>query len=359
MKLAKLLALLVLLTGAMARSEECAVQTREVVRAVYGSGYVRSDLYLSVRSSVSGYVRKVFVDRGDRVKKGQTLALIDSGGLRERIGAIEKKIKLLQDRLKKDSDFMKSLEHGISIKRENLDKAERRYRRRLRLYERGVIPKEALEEAERLYRLAKEDLRIAELSLRDRIRELETELSYLEKERDSLRRELSNYTIRSPIDGIVLKRFVEEGDYVNPMSRENTLLSLGSLKKKVVLMVDEEFAPLVRKGQKVYITTDAVPGRVFEGTVERFDLESEPSRRVVEVEVAVDLPESVPVNSVVEGNIVVSRLKTTVVPLGAVKDGFAVLLVDGERRKVKVNRVFERYAEVIGYPPGTPCLVQE
>jgi hypothetical protein len=55
----------------------------------------------------------------------------------------------------------------------------------------------------------------------------------------------------------------------------------------------------------------------------------------------------------------VSRLKTTVVPLRAVKDGYAVLLISGERKRVKVNRIFENFAEVLGYPAGTPCVVEE
>jgi len=90
-----------------------------------------------------------------------------------------------------------------------------------------------------------------------------------------------------------------------------------------------------------------------------FDLRSDKMRRLVRVEADADIPENIPVGSVVEGNIVVDRLKTTVVPLEAVKDRFAVLLVDGKERKVKVSRVFEGYAEVLGFPPGTPCLVQD
>ncbi|MDQ7083075.1 MAG: efflux RND transporter periplasmic adaptor subunit [Aquificota bacterium] len=246
----------------------------------------------------------------------------------------------------------------MNIRAENLSKAKEKFLRRKRLFEMGVIPKEVLEEAERLYRNALREYEASLLNLEDTLKGLEKELSSLKEQRRSLERELSRYRIRSPIEGVVLRRFVEKGDYVNPLSRENALFSLGSPERKVVLQVDEELAPLLKEGQKAYITTDAVPGRVFEGRVARYDLESERTRRVVEVEVSVQLPESVPVGSVVEGNVVVSRLKTTVVPIDAVKDGFAVLVVNGEKRKVKVNRLFEDFAEVLGYPPGTPCLLR-
>ncbi|WP_457600974.1 HlyD family secretion protein [Hydrogenivirga sp.] len=354
-----LLLTLVLFFGVASFAEECVVQSKEVVRSVYASGYVRSERQLLLRSPVSGHVVGLFADRGDRVRREQLIAVIDSGGLEDKLGAIGERIKLLEERLRPDSEFMKGLRENVSLREENLAKARRRYERRKELYEKGVVPREVFEEAERLFRVATIEYEMAKLRLKDTLLELKRELASLKKERDSLRRELERYRIRSPVDGVVLKRFVEVGDYVNPVSRDNVLFSIGSEKRKVELDVDEELAPLVRKGQEVYITTDAVPGRVFRGRVKGIDLESEPTRRVVEVDVEVDLPRSVPVNSVVEGNIVVSRLKTTVVPIEAIKNGFAVLVVNGERKKVRVNRLFESYGEVLGYPPGTPCVIEE
>ncbi|RLJ70602.1 HlyD family secretion protein [Hydrogenivirga caldilitoris] len=336
--------------------EECVVQTKEVVKAVYGSGYVRSREYVLVRSAVSGYIKDIFVDSGDMVKRGQLLAIIDSVGLKNRIEALEERIKTLRERLEPDSPFMKNLRQNVDLREENLEKAEKKYRRRLELFDKGVIPKETLEEAERLYRSARIELNMAQLKLKDTVKEMKSELASLEKEKTSLERELENYKIKSPIEGVVLKRFAEKGDYVNAISRENALVSIGSLEKKVVLNIDEELTPLVKEGQQVYITTDALPDKILEGKVLKLDLESDPTRRVVDVEVEVELPRGVPVNSVVEGNILISKLKTTVVPLEFVKDGFVTLLVNGEKRKVKINRVFKDYAEVLGYPPGTPCL---
>ncbi len=337
----------------------CVVESREVVRSIYASGYVESKKEVLLRSSVSGYIKELYADVGDKVRRGQLLALIDDAGLESKIRSLSDKIELLQERLKEGSAFRRKLEKEVDIRAENLRKAKERYLRRKRLFERGVIPKEALEEAERLYRNALREYEASLLSLEDTLRGLEKELSSLKEQRKALEKELSRYRIRSPIEGIVLKKFVEKGDYVNPVSRENALFSMGTPDRKVVLQVDEELAPLLKEGQKVYITTDAVHGRVFEGRVEKYDLESERTRRIVEVEVSVQLPESVPVGSVVEGNIVVSRLKTTVVPIEAVKDGFAVLIVNGEKKKVKVNRIFEGFAEVLGYPSGTPCLFKE
>ncbi len=337
----------------------CFVETKEVIRSIYGSGYVRSEKQVFVRAGVSGYVKKIYVKEGDRVKKGNLIALVDSAGLENKIRSLEQRIELLKSRLQPNSEFMKALKYEVDIKRENLEKARKRYLRRRELFRKGVIPRESLEEAERLFRVTYESYRITQSNLKDKIEELKTELRSLEEEKKALEKEFEKYKIRSPISGIVLKKYAEEGDYINHISRENVIVSVGSSERKVVLNVDEEVFPLIRKGQKVYITMDAQPGKVFEGEVVGYDLESEPARRVVEVYVKVDLPSGIPINSVVEGNIIIDRLKTTVIPIEAVKDGSAVLLVNGEKKRIKVNRIFENYAEVLGYSPGTPCLIKK
>ncbi len=337
--------------------KDCRVEVKEVVRSVYGTGYVRNARYVEIRATVSGRVLRLFVTEGDEVKKGDLIAVLDSGGLEERVREAEERIRLLEAKLKENSDFRRFLDLKVAMAEEEVSKARLKYERRKRLYEKGVIPRETLEDAERVYKLALTKLEVA-LRERDiRIRELEHELRSLKEVRASLEKDLARYRIRSPIDGVVLKVFVEEGDTVNPVGGRDLIASVGSKDREVVLFVDEELAPLVRRGQKVYLRLDALPGRVFEGEVLSRDLESDPSRRVVRVVVGGGFPSSVPANSVAEGNIIVDILKTTVVPKDAVKDGHVTLMVSGRRIKVKVERVFKDYAEVIGYPEGTPCEI--
>lgn len=337
--------------------DNCRVEVKKVVRSVYGSGYVRSKEQVVVRSSVGGIVREVLVREGDRVEKGQILAVVESGGLEERIEELGERIRRLEEKLKEGSAFRRILDLKVYSAEEDMKKAKARYERRLRLFKKGVIPKEALEEAERLYRNALRSYEIALKEREEKIKDLEHRLRSLTKLREALKRDLERYRIKSPINGIVLKVFVEEGDTVNPVGGRDRIATVGSKEREVVFLIDEELAPLVRKGQEAYIELEALPGRILKGEVVSKDLESDPTRRVVRVFVRADVPRSVPVNSLAEGNIVVDILKTTVVPKKAVREGKVILLVNGERRTVKVGRIFRDYAEVIGYPEGTPCEV--
>jgi len=129
---------LVLLWVSLSVGEECKVESREVVRAVYGSGYVRSERQIMLRSGVSGYVKRIFVEEGDRVHRGQLLALIDSAGLEDRIASLKARIDTLRKKLGDNSPFMRSLKHKVAIAEENLARAERVYRRREVLFKKGL-----------------------------------------------------------------------------------------------------------------------------------------------------------------------------------------------------------------------------
>lgn len=337
----------------------CFVEEREVVKAVYGSGNVRSKKQVLVKSPVSGYVREIYADEGDRVREGSLLALIESSGLSSKIEALSRKIELLENRLREGSDFRKRLEVELEVKRVNLINLQRKYTRRKELFKKGVIPEETLEEYERLLKLAHKELDATETKVRDTLLGMEKELEALEREKEALEKELDRYKIRSPIEGIVLKRFVEEGDYMNHLSMKNVMFSVGSEDREVVLKVDEEFSPLIEVGQEVLLRSDAFPDRTFKGFVSSVSLESDTSKRLVEVKVDAQIPSKIPVNSLVEGNVIVEKRKAKVIPVEAVREGYAEVR-DGDRwKRLKVWKVYGNYAEVLRVPVGSECLIEE
>ncbi|MDQ7083074.1 MAG: biotin/lipoyl-binding protein [Aquificota bacterium] len=87
--------------------KRCVVESKEVVRGIYASGYVESKEKVLLRSSVSGYVKELYADVGERVRKGQLLALIDDAGLENRVRSLDSRIELLEERLREGSAFRK------------------------------------------------------------------------------------------------------------------------------------------------------------------------------------------------------------------------------------------------------------
>ncbi|MFN7065846.1 MAG: efflux RND transporter periplasmic adaptor subunit [Aquificaceae bacterium] len=337
-----------LLFFATKRGEEsyALVEEREVRRLAYGSGYVRNKEYVMVKSEVSGYVMKVFVKEGDYVKKGQALAFIDAGTLEASIREVWERLQLVADRAKEGSAHLKSLESAIDSARLSMENNKRVYERRERLFLQGLIPKEAYEQSKAQYEIAQREYERAKSSYEDALRSLRTEREALKAKLQRLEREKEKYTIRSPIEGYVLKRFVSVGDYINHISQENRLFSVGSEELEVWLEVDEEYAGFIREGQRVILRVDALPGENFEGLVSQVIREVDRTRKLLTVKVQASLPKNIPSGATVDGQIEIERKRALLIPASAYADGH-VLLYDGIRRVKVPVKIGERYGELL------------
>ena len=80
-----------------------------------------------------------------------------------------------------------------------------------------------------------------------------------------LQKNVRDCFVISPINGVVIKRFIEVGETVSMMS--SLLKVTDQSKVDVVIYVSEKALPLVKLNQTAEVTTDGLPGKVFEGKV--------------------------------------------------------------------------------------------
>ncbi len=356
-----LVAVLVLLFAIRGNKVKYAVaKEEEVSTLVYGSGYARASQYSVVKAEVSGYVSQIFVKEGDYVKKGQVLALMDAKTIEASIREVSERINLVRERLKKNSPYLKSLEKAMEQAYTNMENSKRLFERRERLFSQGLIPKEAYEQSRTQYELSLKEYERVKSGYEDAVKTLKYEERILSAERERLLREREKYVIKSPIEGYVLKKFVEVGDFINHLSQENKLFSIGSKDWEVWLEVDEEYAGMLKEGQRVILRLDAYPNERFEGRVIQVIREVDRSRKLITVKVSAELPEDLPNGSTVDGQIEVERRKALLIPAIAYKDGY-VLLYDGVRKvkvPVKVGKKYGEYLEVMeGLKPGDRVIL--
>jgi len=356
-----LIVALVLFFAVRGNKENYAVVKEEEVKTlVYGSGYAKAENYMVVKAEVSGYVEKVFVKEGDFVRKGQPLATIDSKTIDANIKEVSERLNLVRERLKEGSAYLKSLESAIESARINMENSKNLFERRERLFSQGLISKEAYEQSKTQYEVSQKEYERLKNTYQDAITSLRSEERVLLAERERLIKEREKYVIRSPIEGHVLKKFVNPGDYINHMSQENRLFSIGSKGWEVWLEVDEEYTGMLREGQRVILRVDAYPNERFEGKVFQVIREVDRNRKLLTVKVHAELPENLPNGSTVDGQIEVESKKAILIPASAYQEGY-VLLYDGVRRvkvPVKVGRRYGEYLEVLeGLKPGDKVVV--
>ena len=199
---------------------------------------------VDVGTQVSGDIAKINVDFNSKVKKGQIIAELDKSKL---------KATLTQAEI-----AYKSAENDFKFK-------ESTYNRVKKLSESNSASAVELETAEYNMNSAK----------------LSVERS--QNEVNQARLNLSYATIKSPIDGVVLKRAVEVGQTVAASMSTPTLFVIAKdlSQMKVMAAVDEADIGQVKQGQKVTFTVDAFQNDTFNGTVQEVRLNPTTTSNVV------------------------------------------------------------------------------
>ena len=199
---------------------------------------------VEVGTQVSGDISKINVDFNSKVKKGQVIAELDKSKLRATLTQAEIAYKSAQT----DYNYKEST-----------------YNRVKKLAESHSASAVELETAEY-------NMNSAKLSL-----------ERSENEVNQAKLNLSYATIKSPIDGVVLKRAVEVGQTVAASMSTPTLFVIAKdlSQMKVMADVDEADIGQVKSGQRVEFTVDAYQDEKFKGTVQEVRLSPTTTSNVV------------------------------------------------------------------------------
>ena len=155
----------------------------------------------------------------------------------------------------------------VEQSRSNLELARQNLARQQELWKEGLTTRQELERAQN-------DLKIRESDLKATEQEILTSEQRIKQEEASLattQYSLTQVIINSPMDGIVVRRNIEEGETAvvgtmnNAGSQLLTIADMSQLEAEVE--VDETDIPTVALGQEARVTIDAVPDRTFRGRV--------------------------------------------------------------------------------------------
>ena len=100
---------------------------------------------------------------------------------------------------------------------------------------------------------------------------------------------LADATLRSPIEGVILKRSIEVGSLAGPSAPAFVVAKTRIV--KVVFGVPDVIVSGLKLGGKLIIQADAMPGRTLEGRITRISPSADPNSRVFEVEAALPNPD--------------------------------------------------------------------
>jgi len=208
--------------------------TRSVVLPAQVIAFQEATLY----AKVSGYLKSIAVDKGDKVAAGTVLARIEIP-------------ELVAARAKQQAE-LKVAQADYSRLQESLQKAP------------DLVVPEMVDQARGRFEIARASLD-----------QSETLLSYA--------------TITAPFSGIITRRAVDPGALIQANSAILGLMDFSKVRLQIA--VPEVEASRVTVGQPVLITTDNLPGMQFEGKVTRFTYALDAASRTMLTEVMLDNPQ--------------------------------------------------------------------
>jgi membrane fusion protein (multidrug efflux system) len=192
--------------------EATRVGVARLPQALTAVGSLRSDETIIVRPEIAGRIVQIHFREGESVRRGEVLVKLDD--------SVQK------------ADVAKA--HA------NLVLSKTKYERSVDLRNKGFLASQALEESENTLKVAQADAELMEARL-------------------------AKTTIRAPFSGTIGLRQVSVGDYVKEGQDIVNLEALDPL--KVDFRVPELALPVVRQGQTLHLTLDALPDHTYAGKV--------------------------------------------------------------------------------------------
>ena len=231
---------------------------------------------------IAGKIREVSVEEGDRVRQGQVLARLAADELAARVDAAEQALAASEAALAKVLAGARDMERkeagaAVSEARAVLDVARVEHLRRKQLLAKEVLSREEADRAEREYKVATERLDAARQHFRfidDPAREEDVKKAMAEAAEARARLAEAQATaekavIRSPIDGVVLRKHRRAGEMVS-VSFDTPVVSVGDIGRlRVRADVDERDIGRIGVGQKAVMMAEAYGSRRFTGSVVR------------------------------------------------------------------------------------------
>jgi HlyD family secretion protein len=250
---------------------------------------------VDVGFKVAGRVVSRFFEEGDWIDQGKVLAKLDDEDLRSRLEVARATLMSAQARLGKllagsRPEEIRQAEANLHQAQFDLRNKQTQYERMKGLYERGVISKEAFDNAETGFKVAQAAVQVASESYQlvkegPRKEDIEDARAQVDQARASVKlneTQLSYTTLYSPISGVVLVKSGEIGEVVNPGTSILTLADVENIWLKAY--IPETDLSKVKWGQDVIVTTDLRPQKKYRGRISFISSQAEFTPKQIQTE---------------------------------------------------------------------------
>jgi HlyD family secretion protein len=261
--------------------------------AILATGTIEgTDVNLSAKNS--GTIETLTVDEGDAVKQGQVVAVLSRNDLVAQRDQAALAVATAQANLDDLVSGARAQEiaqdqANVNIAQANYNKAAEDLARNQSLYQSGAISKEVLDQYQTAVDVDKDQLDAAQAALSllqagnrpDAIAAARDQVQQSQAALQSMQAVLNDLNVVSPINGTVITKNYQQGEFVQMGAPIVTLVDLNDLWIRVYIPTDQ--LPGIKLGQQVHFTVSGLP-KPFTGTVEEINSQGEFTLKTIQTE---------------------------------------------------------------------------
>jgi RND family efflux transporter MFP subunit len=291
---------------------------------------------VELHAKVSGYIRRINVDIGDRVKNGQVIATLEVPELTAQVAGSQAEVRHSQSEIAR-------AQSGVALAEANYAAVHAAYTRLSEASKQrpGLVAEQELDDSRARDLDAQAKINVAKSALEATKEQLG--ISQADNQRVQSLKDYS--VVTAPFTGVITMRYADVGSLIQAGTASNTQ-SMPVVKVaqsdllRLRMPVPEEDVPFIKIGGDVSIKLQAT-GKTFTGKIIRFTRELSPSTRTMLAEVDVPNPDlALSTGMTAQTTIVLQAQKNVLtVPAGAVLKGdsqASVLIVDADNKIQKV-----------------------
>lgn len=323
-----------------------------ISRDVLLSGEFRAYQAVDVHAKVAGYLRKIQVDVGDRVRAGQLLAVLELPEMRDDLAQAAAVRQRSAAEVNRAQQELARMESGLKIARLSSDRLAA-----VNQKEPGLIAQQELDEA-----LARQQTAEAQVAAARAALAAAQEAVAVSQAGERRARTMTDYSqITAPFSGVITKRYADTGAMIQAGTASQTqampLVRVAQIDRlRLVLPVPESLVPRMRVGTPVEVRVPSLD-KTIRGTVARLTADVQLATRTMDVEVDVPNPSGTLVPGMIaEINVTLDRhQKALTIPPQA------VTIRDAKRYVLVVNQagLLEERAVQAGLETSTQVEVKQ
>ncbi|QEK13119.1 efflux RND transporter periplasmic adaptor subunit [Crassaminicella thermophila] len=243
------------------------IKKQDIESHIQATGQIVSMDKREIVSDVEEKIEKVFVKKGDKVKKGQVLMKLEETNILYKIKEAKTRLEIQENIL---NQLKTDLDIGLKNAKIKYEDALDTYERNKKLYEANALSKRELEKSKNTLEEMHNEYILAEKKLGNgentgEVARQEKQVQLYKLEVEKLMDDLEKHTIKSPITGTIVDMKIAESGIVESHIPLMFIQDVDNL--EIITNINEYDASKIKIGDFVKITGDAFEGKTYDGKV--------------------------------------------------------------------------------------------